>query len=948
MGGTLTSDATSIIKAYNQTQYLSNVTLSAGSVIDQKADNLYLNTSFVNNGTLTISNGSQLLNEQGAGGALTISGTGTIVLDNSSNFAYINGNGGKDIFGAGLTIRGAGNVGVNNTYMSNSGDITADAGSGTGISIDAAGGSGGVGAGNGFGTGGNAGLFNSGVISAVNGSTLSFESGLYENDGAGLGGEFFANANSTIVFNSDANYFNLKSGGILDGGRIYAQGYGGTGTINLRSNAANLITTIGTASGPSTEVILEGAGSVLEVTPFGGGAPVTIDQTLTGVAASGVFALHDRNFTVVAGGGNFSNAGLTFVNNTAFTSNSFTNSGQLISDNISSVSAPITNSGLVHVATGTLTTQAITGSTGTVLTDAGATLNLGGNSTAGFLTNNGTLALGSNNIVVSSDYQNANFGSGNAFAAHANVTGTGLINATSATMDLSGPNLSGGVLNVGNVRTGGSSSTTLTITNNGTATTLRGAVQNTSTPSVALTGADWVIGPNGGNTTVTISYTGATAGTLSGQTLNVVNNFDNVANKTVGLAGNVYQVAQAGSLPTTLTLAARRVGDAAATAGFSIANVAPVTPGFNEDLKAVGSVGSGFTLNGGGAFTATVPAGGNPPPVTLSHSTATAGAFSSVVNIANTSLAVAGSGLTDLALAGQAINVNGNVYAEAIANLSGNTVNFGTVRQGAASPTGSIGITNGASGALTDTLVSSASGLPAGVSATTPGPLAAGASGNANFALNTATAGVVSGTGSLNFVSHDSELADKALASQTVNFTGTVTELASAAIFKNAGLGVFAGGGNAFTLDLGSLATNSGVFTTDLGVTNLVASSAFAELLNGSFTQGAGTGFSFAGNSFTNLAGGLSNLGNLLSFDTTGLANGTYTKQVTFNGFSSFTGLNNFNLTPINVNITATVTGGTVGGAVPEPATWMMMLFGFGLVGSAARRTKLASARQLV
>ena len=85
-----------------------------------------------------------------------------------------------------------------------------------------------------------------------------------------------------------------------------------------------------------------------------------------------------------------------------------------------------------------------------------------------------------------------------------------------------------------------------------------------------------------------------------------------------------------------------------------------------------------------------------------------------------------------------------------------------------------------------------------------------------------------------------------------------------------------------------------------------------------------------------------------MSFDTTGLANGTYTKQVTFNGFSSFTGLNNFNLTPINVNITATVTGGTVGGAVPEPATWMMMLFGFGLVGSAARRTKLASARQLV
>jgi PEP-CTERM motif len=291
--------------------------------------------------------------------------------------------------------------------------------------------------------------------------------------------------------------------------------------------------------------------------------------------------------------------------------------------------------------------------------------------------------------------------------------------------------------------------------------------------------------------------------------------------------------------------------------------------------------------------------------------------------------------------------VLGNVYAAAVASVSPTTVNFGVVRQGAASPTGSVGVTNTASGALTDNLVTSTSGLPAGVTGTAPGALAAGASGNANFSLNTATAGVVSGTGSLDFKSVNGEMADLTLASQSVSFTGTVTELASATIFKNAGLGAFAGGGNAFTLDLGSLVTNSGVFTTDLGVSNLVVPSAFAELLGGSFTQGAGTGFSFAGNSFTNLAGGLSNLGNLLSFDTTALANGTYTKQVTFNGFSSYTGLNDFTLTPINVNITATVTG-NIGGPVPEPATWMMMLFGFGLVGSSVRRNRLAVARQLV
>ena len=34
-----------------------------------------------------------------------------------------------------------------------------------------------------------------------------------------------------------------------------------------------------------------------------------------------------------------------------------------------------------------------------------------------------------------------------------------------------------------------------------------------------------------------------------------------------------------------------------------------------------------------------------------------------------------------------------------------------------------------------------------------------------------------------------------------------------------------------------------------------------------------------------------------------------------------------------------------VGGAVPEPATWAMMIVGFGLVGGAMRRSRKATAR---
>ncbi|MBY0519170.1 MAG: choice-of-anchor D domain-containing protein, partial [Sphingomonas sp.] len=725
---------------------------------------------------------------------------------------------------------------------------------------------------------------------------------------------------------------------------LYAQGFGGTGLIDLRSNAANSLATIGTASGPVTNVILQGAGSVIRVTPFFGGAPVTIDQTLRAVAGSGVFSLDDRNFTVVANGGNFSNAGLTFVNNSVFTATSFTNSGVLIADRTSSVVAPISNSGTVRVASGTLTSQAITGTSGTITTESGATLALGGTSTAGTLNNNGSLALGTNNITVSNDYTNANFGTGNAFNGRSNVTGSGLILASSATQDLSGPALTGNTLNVGNVRTGGSSSTTLTITNNGTETTLRGAVQNGSAPSVALSGADFVLNPNGGNATVTISYTGLAAGSLAGQSLNVVNNFDNVASSTVNLAGNIYQVAQAGAVPASVALAARRVGDGAASTTLTIANVAPVTPGFNEALRAEASAGGGFLLNGSGNATVNNLAAGNSSSITLSRGTGTAGSFTGTVSIANTSLAVPGSGLADLTLAGQSIAVSNNVYALAVANVSPTTVNFGTVRQGATSPTGSVGITNGATGALTDELLTTVGATPANIIAgPAPGALAAGASGAVNFSLNTGLAGNVSGSTTLGFASHNSELADLVLGSETVNFTGTVTDLAVASIFKNAGAGAFSGGGTSYSYDLGTLTADSGSFSTDFGVANIVALSSFSESLGGSFSDAAVTGYSFAGNSFAGLQGGSSNLGNLLVFDTAGLSDGTYSKTLTFNGFSAYSGLANQNLSPISINIVARITGGAPG-AVPEPGTWVMMILGFGLIGAASRRTKRAGA----
>ena len=939
VNGTLSSDATSAIRAVNASQYLTNVTLAAGSNLLVRNNNLYAGGTLTNNGTMTLGGAAGTAALLAEGGALAINGTGTIVLDNSAGAAWVYSGG--FTFGSGQTIRGSGQVGVNQSVITNNGLISADAG--TGISIDVSGGSGGLNGG-GVGTGSNAGMLNGGTVQGANGRALSLEGGLYQNTATGAFGAL--GAGSSFVMNGDANLANIQAGGVLSLGRYFSSTTGAASTLNLRGAGSATIATIGTATaGTDTVVTLSGANSVFNVTNFGTGVNTSLDSTLTNVAQSGrLEVLGGRNLTIVAGGGAFANAGIVQLGGGTFGASSYANSG--LTTGFGTIGSPIANLGIVEAAGGTLATGAITGTAGTIRSLSGATLDISGgaaDSTAGFLANNGNLALGSRNVIVTSDYTNGGFGTGNAFNAHANVSGTGLILAAGATMDLSGPALSGNILNVGNVRTGGSSSTTLTITNNGTLTTLRGAVQNGNAPSVALSGADWVIGPNGGSTNVTISYTGLAAGSLSGQTLNVVNNFDNVADATIGLAGNIYQVAQAGAQPATIALGARRVGDAGASNVISIANVAPVTPGFNETLTANASVGGAFLLNGAASATASNVAAGSFAPITLSLGTGTAGAFSNTVNIANTSNAVAGSGLTDLTLAGQSIAVSGNVYALAVANLSGNTVNFGTVRQGSTSPTGSLTVTNGANGALSDTLVTSLGSLPSVVTGTAPGALAAGASGSASFSLNTATAGAVNAGGTLNFVSRNPEMADAALASQNVTFTGTVTELAIASLFKSSGSGTFGGAGTSYTLDFGSLASNSGTVSTDFGILNGNSGQSFSELLGGSFTQGAGTGYSFMGNSFTGLAGGSQNIGNLLSFDTTGLSNGTYTKLVTFNGFSQYPTLSNFALSPITVSITATVTGANPNpnpGAVPEPATWMMMILGFGLLGGTMRRKR--------
>ena len=648
-------------------------TRDAGTLAISSGDELALasgtltihNSAVANNGTITIGTNSRF---RSAGSPVVFSGTGTIVLNNAGGFSYIGDSGGIFTFGSGQTVRGRGSIGLNAGVFINNGLISADA-SGATIAIDVAGSSAGL-AGAGVGTGNNAGLFNTGTIEARNAGTLSIGGGLYENSATGG----LAVDDGTLTMASGASLFNLKAGGVLDKGRYSATG----GTMTLRADGIGSIVTIGTgAAGTDTIVTLNGPGSVINVVL--GATTTSIDPSLTTVAQSGrLEVLGGRNLTIVAGGGSFSNAGIVQLGGGAFAANNYLNSGQTFGFGNIVSSVPINNSGTVRAAGGTLQlNQAIVGTAGTIVIDAGAQLNLGDTSTAGFLANNGQLKTFSSNVTVTSDYINSAFGAGNGFNGRANVLGTGLILAASATQDISGPDFAGGVLDLGAIRVGGATSTDLTITNNGTLTTLRGAVQNSAAPGVTLGSPDFVIGPNGGAAVVSVNFAGVAAGSLAGQTLGVVNNFDNVANATIILEGTAWNPAVAALSPDPIHLGNVRVGD---TPGgvVTIANVAP-GGGFSEGLRVT------RTTPSGGASITGVPAGviaaGSSANATVGISTATAGAQAGSIAFDFVTDGTGTSGLPSAAIAGGSVAVTANVYTLANPVLLANLA-FGNVMEG--------------------------------------------------------------------------------------------------------------------------------------------------------------------------------------------------------------------------------------------------------------------------
>lgn len=392
-----------------------------------------------------------------------------------------------------------------------------------------------------------------------------------------------------------------------------------------------------------------------------------------------------------------------------------------------------------------------------------------------------------------------------------------------------------------------------------------------------------------------MTFKAANAGVLpalTGQTVALVNNFDNVADQVlqINLAPDAaaYEVAKSSILPSTLDFGAYRVGDSIANKTFRLSNTAETSAYSEQLLASYGPVAAPFTVNKAGTSERIVAGDHVITSVGLGSSVAGdfTGANKGGMQVTLTSKAGAAD-LSDSDLGKPVLEFSGKVYAPAVAVVATPTLDFGIVHTGDVLPTRTISVQNAASAALTDSLNASVSTSDAAVTATgTVTGLAAGATNNTQLqvTLDTRNAGLVSANAQLNLSSHNPDMSDLSLATQTVPVTGQINNYAQAEYSLVNGAGLFSGDGRSFSLNFGSVLPG----TNQLASLALLNSAlGYADTLGGSFDM-TGSGFGFSGfTPFANLtAGNAKQLA--VTFDTSGLLAGNdYFADIIFHGTGS-------------------------------------------------------------
>jgi len=681
---------------------------------------------------------------------------------------------------------------------------------------------------------------------------------------------------------------------------------------------------------------------------------LTGNSALTGnVSLSGSRVLDNQGTLDVGPKGSISASG------TASVQNEGTLQRTIAGSSVPVINTAVKNSGTVDVENGELNLKGGVQGTGNVTVGSKGQLDLGANSTAGTATvaSGGKLNVGTNSLTVGKDFNNGNAGSGNAFNARNGVLGTGAINAAGDTNQAivikgTASSAAGVTLDMGNIHVGDSVTKTYQIENTGTkGADLRGAIQtqmtNLNTPPVAtitdarLSGSGVTAGNfgplavGGATGNLAVTFTGTSAGALSNQSVRAVNNFDNVVDQTLTITGAAYNLAK-GTVNTTqpMQLGSYRVGDAATGRSISVTNSGPAGA-YTESLvgSLTGVSGGAATVSGHTSFQSPLAVGGTNTDLAVKLDTSTAGVRNGSATVAFASDG-GSNGLGQTALGTQTVQTTGKVYAAAVAGVT--SPDFGIVHVGDSVSRG-VTVQNNASGALTDTLrgtIATGTGPFAASGSIGGNGLAAGASDNSSIQvkLDTSKAGIFDGQATTQFVSHNPDMTDLALAPALVALHAQVNNYANLTFDQtpgHLGAATLSLGGGIFLLDFGKLKIHSGPYAAFLNLFNNVTGPADSGA--GHFS-GSGA-FKLAGfGPFSGLGAGQSN-GLEVDLDTMlkGLKAGQLVEDIllTWHGEngSGYVGP----VEQLKLRLTATM--------VPEPATLAILGAGaFGLFAVRRRR----------
>ena len=378
--------------------------------------------------------------------------------------------------------------------------------------------------------------------------------------------------------------------------------------------------------------------------------------------------------------------------------------------------------------------------------------------------------------------------------------------------------------------------------------------------SVQATGAS-ITSFDAGTDTSTLAVTTASSGTLD---FTLAGDYagDSFGTNVTGTSSQVAAVGAAvGEINTAqpIALGIIRQGSTNASTLLSITNTAPAGSAALD--VSIGALTGDAT--GSGTITALAPGATDTIDVRVGLNTNAAGPQTGTVTLDFSSDLGAGN---TAPLPSEPVALSGTIYREAIAAITPLLLYAHIGDPG----TETLDVANIApADNYSENLIAALTGATGDVTAAGGGPTGDIAPGGSNTAaltlsFSTAQAGVVSGDAMVALTSDGGTgggsidgLGTVALGTVTVPINISIDNYATAAIVPPSGAGTLTSSGNTATLDLGTVAENSGPFAINFGVVN--AASGPADFLSGSFVATAASGFTLTSlAAFSGLAAGQS------------------------------------------------------------------------------------------